>query len=158
MPAKGYPINFKPIEIMTEQQVEAIHRGSLDVLEKTGVRFESQRALKLLEKSGCKVDHDQHRVRFPPGLVEECLRLCPSSFHLRARDPEYDVNLGGNTLYFASFPGMRTIAIDTWKPRTPTVQDNHDAVKVLRELENCHFICSYNPYCELEDVPHLVRR
>lgn len=153
MPAKGYHINFKPLEIITEQQVEAIHRGSLDVLEKTGVRFESQRALKLFEKHGCKVDYETHHVKFPPGLVEECLRLCPSSFHLRARDPEYDVNLGGNTLYFASFPGMRTIDIDTWEPRTPTIQDNHDAVKVLRELENCHFICSYNPYCELEGVP-----
>jgi trimethylamine--corrinoid protein Co-methyltransferase len=153
MPAKGYTRNFKPLEILTEEQVEAIHRGSLDVLEQTGVRFESERALKLFEKNGCEVDHENRRVRFPPGLVEECLRLCPSTWHLRARKPENDLNVGGNTLYWAAFPGMRTIDIDTWEPRTPTVEDNHDAVKVLDVLENVHLAPSYTPYCELEDVP-----
>jgi trimethylamine--corrinoid protein Co-methyltransferase len=153
MPAKGNLRKFKAFEILSEEDVEAIHRGSLDVLEKTGVRFESERALKLFEKNGCKVDYEERRVRIPPGLVEESLRKCPSSFRMRARDPKNDLNLGGNTLYFASFPGMRAIDIDTWEPRTPTVQDNHDAVKILDGLENCHFACSYNPYCELEGVP-----
>lgn len=156
MPARGYSCTFEPLKILTEGQVEAIHRGSLDVLEHTGVRFESKRALKLFETHGCKVDYEQRRVRIPPGLVEECLRLCPSSFRLKARKPENDLNFGGNTLYFASFPGMRAIDIDTWEPRTPTVRDNHDAVKVLDTLENCHFSCSYNPYCELDGVPPVM--
>ena len=153
MPAKGFTRKFKPLEILTEEQVEAIHRGSLDVLEHTGVRFEHERALKLLEKNGCKVDYEERRVRFPPGLVEECLRKCPSSWHLRARRPEYDLAVGGNTLYWAVFPGMRTIDIDTWEPRTPTVEDNHNAVKILADLENVHLAPSYTPYCELEGVP-----
>jgi len=152
MPAKGYTQGFKPLTIMTEEQVEAIHRGSLDVLEHTGVRFESERALKLFEKNDCKVDHEERRVRFPPGLVEECLRLVPSCFHLKGRTPEYDLNIGGRTLHWAAFPGMRAIDIDTWEPRTPTVEDNHDAIKILADLENVHLLPSYTPYCELEGV------
>mgnify|MGYP001828705762 FL=1 len=128
MPAKGFVRNFPALEILNDDEMEAIHRGSLDVLEHTGFRFESKKALKLFEKHGCKVDYDENRVRFPPGLVEECLRKCPTSFHLRARKPEHDLNLSaGNTTYFSVFPGMRTVDIDTWEPRTPTVQDNHDA-------------------------------
>jgi len=138
MPAKGYTQGFKPLTIMTEEQVEAIHRGSLDVLEHTGVRFESKRALKLFEKNGCNVDHETRRVRIPPGLVEECLRLCPSTFHLKGRTPKYDLSIGGRTLHWAAFPGMRGIDIDTWEPRTPTIQDNHDAIKILADLENVH--------------------
>ena len=46
MPAKGYVRNFKPLQILSEEEMEAIHRGSLDVLEKTGVRFESERLVK----------------------------------------------------------------------------------------------------------------
>ncbi len=154
MPAKGYTRNFKPLEILTEEQMEAIHRGSLDVLETTGVRFEHKRALKLLEQNGCKVDYEDRRVRFPSGLVEECLRKCPSSFHLKARDPKNNLNLSaGNTTYFSSFPGMSTVDIETWQQKTPSVQDNHDAVKVLDTLENVHMSMSYNPYCELEDIP-----
>ena len=89
-----------------------------------------------------------------PGLLRNALRTCPSSFHMRARKPENDLNLSaGNTTYFAVFPGMRTVDIDTWEPRTPTVQENHDAVKVLDSLENVHVCVSYVPYCELEGVP-----
>ena len=153
MPARGFMRKFRPLEILGEEQMEAIHRGSLDVLENTGVRFESEKALKLFEKNGCKVDFEERRVRFPPGLVEESLRKCPSSFHLRARKPENDLNLSANNpTYFCVFPGMRTVDIDTWEPRTPTIQDNHDAVKVLDTLENVHVSVSYVPYCELEDV------
>jgi len=154
MPAKGFTRKFPPLEILTEEEMDSIHRGSLDVLEHTGVRFESVKALKLFEKHGCKVDYDNRRVRFPPGLVEEALRTCPSAFHMRARKPEHDLNLSaGNTTYFAVFPGMRTVDIDTWEPRTPTVQENHDAVKVLDSLEHVHVCVSYVPYCELEGVP-----
>ena len=103
MPARGFPRNFKPLEILTEEQVEAIHRGSLEILEHTGIRVEHERALKLLEKNGCPVDYEERRVRFPPGLVEECLRKCPSAWRLRARRPEYDLQIGGNTLYWAVF-------------------------------------------------------
>jgi len=48
---------------------------------------------------------------------------------------------------------MRTIDLDTWEQRTPTIEDNHNAVKVLDTLENVHLTPSYTPYCELEGVP-----
>jgi trimethylamine--corrinoid protein Co-methyltransferase len=152
MLAEGHSLNFAPLKLLSKEQEWAVHRGTLDVLQQTGVRFESQRALELLAVNGCQVDYEQRRAKIPPGLAEECLRRCPSAFSLRARDPDNNLNLGGNITYFASFPGMRTVDLETWEPRTPTVQDNHDAVKVLDALKNCHFSCSYNPYCELEDV------
>ena len=156
MTAKGYLRNMRSLEILTEEQVEAIHRASLDVLEVTGIRFESEKALKLFHKHGCKVDFEERRVRFPPGLVEECLRKSPSSFRLRARNPENDLNIGGNTLYFCAFPGMRTVDLDTWEQRVPTIRENHDAVRVLDALPNLHLTPSYTPYCELEDVPPVM--
>jgi trimethylamine--corrinoid protein Co-methyltransferase len=153
MTAKGYTRVFKPLTILSEEQVEATHRATLDVLEVTGVRFESQRALKLLEKGGCQVDYDQRRARFPTDLVEECLRKCPSTFRLRARNPENDVHLGGNTTYFCPSPGMRIVDLDTWEQRPATIQENHDAVKVIDALQTVHLAASYTPYCELQDVP-----
>lgn len=72
MSRKGFVRNFKPLEILTEEQVESINRGILYVLEETGVRVEHQKAMELLKKNGCKVDYDEMRVRIPSGLVEEC--------------------------------------------------------------------------------------
>ncbi len=45
MSMKGFTRNFKPLEILTEEQVEAIHHGALDVLESTGVGVEHDREL-----------------------------------------------------------------------------------------------------------------
>ncbi|GAI20529.1 unnamed protein product, partial [marine sediment metagenome] len=33
---RGYIRNIEPLKILTDTQVEAIHRGTLDVLEETG--------------------------------------------------------------------------------------------------------------------------
>ena len=49
---KGFQRRFDPIKVMTDSQVEAIHRATLDVLERTGIRFESVRALNLLKQKG----------------------------------------------------------------------------------------------------------
>ena len=107
MTVKSFAREFKPLEVLTEEEVEAIHRGTLEVLWVTGVRMEHERALKLFDKNGCKVDYDERRVRIPPGLVEECLRRCPSVFSVKARDPKNNLTVGGNTTYFGPFPGIR---------------------------------------------------
>ena len=55
---KGIIRNIRPLEILTEEQIELIHKDTLDVLQKTGARFESERALKLFKENGCNVDMD----------------------------------------------------------------------------------------------------
>ena len=137
---KGFTRKFKPLEILTKEEVEAIHRGTLDVLETTGVRVEHDRALKLFADHGCKVDFDKKRVRIPGYLVEDCLRKCPSSFTVKARDPKNDLRIGGNNLYFMSGCGLNTIDLDTREQRMATRQENDDAVKILDALETVHLI------------------
>ncbi|HDN84734.1 MAG TPA: hypothetical protein ENG47_03120 [Candidatus Aerophobetes bacterium] len=44
--------------------------------------------MSVFKKAGCDVDFETKRVKFPPGLVEECLRKCPSSFRVKARNPK----------------------------------------------------------------------
>ena len=55
MAMNGFVRKFKPLEILTEEQIRAIHLATLDLLETTGVRMEHDGGLKLLEKHGCKV-------------------------------------------------------------------------------------------------------
>ena len=55
---KGFMRNIKPLEILTEEQVEAIHRSTLNVLENTGIKFESEKALKIFNNNGCNVDYE----------------------------------------------------------------------------------------------------
>ncbi|MEW6444002.1 MAG: trimethylamine methyltransferase family protein [bacterium] len=150
---RGFTRNFRPLEILTQEQVETIWSRALDVLWTTGVRIEHRRALEVLERNGCRVDYDQMRVRMPQGLVEECLRKVPSSFRLKARDPDKDIILGGSTLHFIPFPGMHTVDLETWDPRPPTRQEFIDGVRVLDACENLGCFGSYTPYFGYADVP-----
>ena len=153
---KGFTRNFKPLEILSEGELEAIHRGTLSVLRKTGVRFESKKALKLFEENGCQVDYTDNRVRFPEGLVEECLRKCPSSFRVKARNPKNDMIWGGNTVYFQALSGTRSVDLDTWEPKTPTRKEYYDAITCLDALENVHIIPWYTPWFGFKNIPSVM--
>ena len=153
MAGKGFTRNFRPLQILSEEEVEAIHRATLEVLWVTGVRMEHERALKLLDKNGCRVDYDEMRVRIPQGLVEDCLRKTPSSFHAQARDHKNSLMIGGNTLCLAVAPGTQTVDIDTWEPRPATRKENYDGVTVLDALPTVHFFSPYTPYFGFESVP-----
>ena len=149
----GFIRNFRPLTILTEEQIETIHRGTLDVLQRTGLRIEHKKALKLLEKNGCKVDYEYNRVRFPPKLVEESLRKCPRSFRIQARNPKNDLIADEKNLIVTTFPGMQTVDLDTWEPRTATRQEYYDGVTILDALDNLHYISNYTPYFGYEGIP-----
>jgi len=153
---KGFTRKYKPLELLTAEQVTAIHKAVLDVLRETGLTFHSERALKDLERYGCQVDYDLMRVRFPEYLVEEAIRRCPGSYRVKARDPKDDIILGGDTVHFMSFPGMQTVDPDTWEPKDPTMQDYDDMVRVLDALPNLHTMGPY-PYFGYENVPPVMR-
>ena len=149
---KGFTRNFKPLEILTEEQMQAIHRGTLDVLETTGVRIEHDKALELFADNGCKVDLKEKRVRIPGYLVEDCLRKCPSSFTVKARDPRYDLRIGGNNLYFKQTVGMRYVDIDTWESRPGTLKEHNEAIKILDALDTVHMLAAWEFYMEMDGV------
>ena len=104
---KGFTRRFKPLEILREEEIEAIHRGALNVLETTGIKVEHEKALKMFAINDCKVDFDEKRVRIPAWVAEECLRKRPSNYLVKARDRECDLMIGGNTFYYMQGMGMR---------------------------------------------------
>ena len=81
---------------------------------------------------------------------------CPSSFSLKSRDPKNNLRIGGNTVYFTASVGMRTVDLDTWEPRVPTMDENDDAVKILDALDTVHQLVSYCPYSEIQGIPPVL--
>jgi trimethylamine:corrinoid methyltransferase-like protein len=151
----GFTRRLKPLQFMTEEQVVDVHRATLRVLTETGVRMESDWALEFLAGYGCSVDRDAYRVRFPPALVEECLRLVPATFLARARDPRHDVVYGGDVLHFSHSSGMQTIDLDTFEPRPPTRAEFVDCARVLDALPTISCLGCY-PYFGFEGVPPVM--
>ena len=83
MALKGFKRNFTNLKMLTEDQCEAIHRGTLRVLAETGLDINNDRALKLFADAGCKVDLSTKRVRFPQWLVEDPWPSAPATISLK---------------------------------------------------------------------------
>src|SRR5512135_2060860 len=61
---KGYLSAIEP------DQMEALHRGALEVLERTGLQIQGEFLLRALADAGCRVDFRARRAWFKPELVE----------------------------------------------------------------------------------------
>jgi trimethylamine--corrinoid protein Co-methyltransferase len=93
---------YAPYEILTANQIERIHQASLRILEEIGMEFLDREALDLWKSAGAIVDRESQRVRIEGNLIEQVLKTVPSSFTLRARNPNRNVIIGGNHINFAT--------------------------------------------------------
>ncbi|MCL4822716.1 MAG: trimethylamine methyltransferase family protein, partial [Anaerolineales bacterium] len=80
-------------QLLSDSEKERIHADTLKVLETVGVRYYSEKALKLLEDAGARVDYDEKIARIPPALAEHALDAAPKAFTLGARNPQHDYPL-----------------------------------------------------------------
>jgi len=92
------PLRHK-LDLFTDDQIDRLHRATLDVLARVGIELRSVRLVRALGDAGARIDPDDLRVRFPAEMVEEALRRAPRSYLMAARDPGCDVVLDGENGY-----------------------------------------------------------
>lgn len=109
--------------VLSQAEIERVHRQSLGILETTGLSVEHPDCRELLMRAGAKTDPGSDRVRLPAALVEECLKQVPSSFRLYRRDGT-PIEIGIDTCVLGS------LVIDPWvidyetqQPRRPVLND-----------------------------------
>ena len=126
--------------ILTEEDLERIHRGTLEVLDTTGVYVEDESALGCFDAGGARVDRDNRIVRIPPRLVEEAIESAPDSVVLAGRDPRHDLVLEGSRVHFTNFSeGVKINDIHTGENRTPVKQDLIDTAIIIDYLDEVDF-------------------
>ena len=93
---------FAPVELVSRDELESIHRAALTVLQEIGIDILHDEAKAILREAGADVDPGSNRVRFDPALVELQIGLAPKSFTLHARNPERNVVIGDEYVAFCS--------------------------------------------------------
>jgi trimethylamine--corrinoid protein Co-methyltransferase len=91
-----------------------------------------------LREAGADVDKASKMVRFDSDLVKEKLTAAPARFGLRARNPEHDLEVGGNHILFSSVGGP-AFCSDLDKGRRPgTYEEMCDFLKLVQSLNIVH--------------------
>jgi trimethylamine--corrinoid protein Co-methyltransferase len=128
------------LEILTPEEVQRLHTATLDIIETTGIRFPSKRALDIWEAHGAKVDRNTSIVKVSGQIIEDALKLAPPCYNLAARNPEQDLPLDGNHVFLGTDGcGVEVLDIHTGERRMSIWQDVADIAKVGDALEELAF-------------------
>lgn len=123
-------------QLLSDSEKERIHADTLKVLEIVGVRYYSEKALKLLEAGGARVDYEEKIAHIPPALVEYALDTAPKQFTLGARNPQYDYPLPSPvTRYCLDGTGAFVQDFHTSAHRYGTSKDNELALRVFQAMD-----------------------
>jgi len=122
--------------ILSEYDLDRIHSSALEVLEKTGLRFNNQEALNVLDKHGCMVNRDTKMVRFPRYIVEDAIEKCPDSFTVKGRTPEYDALISSQTTLYGNGTGFQIVDRESGERRNVVTQDAIDLTTFIDNLDN----------------------
>ncbi len=104
-----------------ETILDRIHRSSLELLASIGVRFHCPEILEQLAMMGVGVAGNH--VRFTAAQVMDCLSMAPEAFTLKARNPEKDVRIGGDSKCLAPAYGASLVVTPENRRRNATLAD-----------------------------------
>ncbi|HEB31650.1 MAG TPA: hypothetical protein ENI15_12375 [Spirochaetes bacterium] len=152
------PIEVSPemkIKVLTDEKMEKIHQATLAVLEESGIKFPSQKALKIFADAGARVDFSKQIVKFPPDLLTSSLSKAPRAFTMASRcSSDLDLYLDGTKTYIGTDgTGTTTVDLETRERRASKKKDVELMALISDYLPGVSF---YWPLVSAQDMPASV--
>ena len=142
------PTNFTQnatpkLQVLTEDEVEAIYYAALRVLYETGVRVYDEEGVDVAYSAGAIVEDttgDSSLVKIPPWLVEKARTTVPSKVVVVGPDRDHRMELYKNQIYFGGGSDTPfTIDPYTRNRRRATYDDVGKFAKLAQALPNLDF-------------------
>ncbi|HWG70523.1 MAG TPA: trimethylamine methyltransferase family protein [Steroidobacteraceae bacterium] len=142
---------YAPLQVLSADQIEAIHLTSLRILENLGMEVMSSAALAVLKAAGAQVDAATRTVRLDRGLVDNALSTAPASFVLTPRNPAKRILMGGNRINFGLVAGPPNVHDCERGRRSGNYRDYCDFIRLAQYFNAIHLIG--NQVCAPIDLP-----
>ncbi len=137
------------LNVMTDDQLERIHNGTLEILANTGVKVFEQEALELLQGGGARVEGNL--VKLPAWMVQNALQSAPKIIILHARDNSGTMVLEKGRIYYGAGSEVPfTIDLENGRRRKVIKTDVRNSSRLIDALEYIDFAMSLGL---ISDVP-----
>jgi trimethylamine--corrinoid protein Co-methyltransferase len=137
------------VRFLNDEQLDAIQKATLQILEQVGVKFPSEKALAIFADHGAHVDHQTQIVRIPRELVFQAMATVPRYFQLGARNPDLDFHLEDGATYFTTDGcGVEVVDLETRQQRPSCKADVAMMARVADYLPSIAF---YWPMVSAQD-------
>jgi trimethylamine--corrinoid protein Co-methyltransferase len=147
-------MKLNKLEVLEKDEIALIHGESLKLLEKIGVKVESEEARDLLKENGAIVDNSINNVKFPEELIVEQLKHVPNNFTLWGSDGSFNFEVNTKSVNFATVGTPVKIYDPSNKKgvRKTILEDNVKQIRIVDTLKN--IMCSHTDVWP-NDVPYL---
>jgi trimethylamine---corrinoid protein Co-methyltransferase len=129
---------YRPVELVSPDQLEAIHQASLGLLAEVGLEVLHAESRTILRRAGADVDESTRRVRCDPELIEAAIGKAPHSFLIHARDPRKNIEIGADHVVFSAVGGPAFANDLDRGRRAGTHADMCDYIKLVQSLNVIH--------------------
>ena len=130
------PLGIAPVEVISADQVEAIHNAALKLLAATGIKVLHPPARALFQAAGAGVADEM--VRLDPDLVMDLLASVPPTFTLAARNPAKSLRIGGRDMVFTSVGGPAYVMDIDGGRRDGTFAELCEFLKLIQGINVIH--------------------
>jgi trimethylamine--corrinoid protein Co-methyltransferase len=127
--------------VLSDRQIEALYRATLECLYRTGVNVLCAEARDLLRDAGAEVDGA--RVRIPPHIIQDAVASSPRCFNIWGRDAKTTIQVAADRVYFGPGPTCTYfIDADTLERRKVVRGDPAMVARVCDGLDNIDYVMS----------------
>jgi trimethylamine--corrinoid protein Co-methyltransferase len=135
--------NTPTLQVLSEDEIEAIYFSALRVLYETGVRVYDQEGVDLAHSGGAIVEDttaDSSLVKIPPWMVDKARATLPKKVVVVGPDRKHRMELYKNQIYFGGGSDTPfTLDPYTGQRRRATYQDVKNFAKMAQALPNIDF-------------------
>ena len=143
------------MEILSQEQVEAIHATSMRILEELGIELMSATARDHFRRAGAEVDDGTALVKIDRGLVEELVAKAPAQFTLTPRSETKQLKFGGRNMVFGLVAGPPSVHDRIGGRRDGNLADYENFVRLAHHFNAIHMIG--NQVCAPVELPANTR-
>ena len=137
------PVNHDlPIEPLSEEGVQAIHSGAMNILENIGIEFLNEESRIIFAQAGCRVDGTN--VKMDREWVMEMAGKAPSQFTITPRNPDHELIVGGKYILFGNVSSPPNYYdLDIGKKVPGTREQCANLIKLSQYFNCIHMIGGY---------------
>ena len=145
---------FTPQTVFSDDEINAIHKTALRILEELGLKILLDEARNRFEKAGAIVDDDSQMVRIGADIVNQALSTAPKSIPVKTGNSKCNFTLELGSLLFGAGAGSPNVIDAQRGRRAGTLQDFEDFVRLTQGFDALHLNV---PFVEPQDIPTHLR-
>ncbi len=136
-------MKMKKIEVLSNDEIQAINSASIELLSKVGIKIDSPSARNLFKENGAEVNDNDLFIKIPESLIQEKLKEVPNSFRLYGPDGKFNFEVNTTSTQFATIGTPVKIYDPSNKSgvRKTILADTIKQIRIVDSLKNIN--CSH---------------